>query len=237
LQKKLLEKLNSPLSEEDIMKAKEYLQKAESEYIEVMINDNMAKCRYSSALLLYYLEFSVYMLNKKIVKYGIKRIPQEIKDMSILPDDFLEFHSKIVCADTILEIKDSCTALIKIMRGCFKDFEKISREKKEITASDLVGTYEEIYSNWRSKMFHSIDIDSPYLSFQTISSCQYFYNMMSNDFNIENINVIKNFFPSELSKTADCFDMAMEEYLELYKKLSVDVVNYPTIDDFEQSYL
>ena len=30
-----------------------------SEYIEAMLSDDMAKCRYSSALLLYYLEFSL----------------------------------------------------------------------------------------------------------------------------------------------------------------------------------
>ena len=237
LQKKLLEKLNSPLSEEDIKNAKAHLQKAESEYIEVMLNDGITECRFSSALLLYYLEFSLYMINKKIVKHGVKRIPEEIKAMPILPGNFLEVHNKIVCSETVSEIKASCTELIKIMRKCFKDFEKSNNDKKEISAKDLVGTYEEIYSNWRSKMFHSIDIGNPYLSFSTISSCQYFYNMMSNDFNIDNINVIKNFFPSDLAATAAYFDSAMEEYLDLYKKLNVEVVEYKTVEEFEQGYL
>ena len=237
LQEKLLEKLDSPLSEEDIEKAKRYLRQAESEYIEVMTSDDKEQCRYSSALLLYYIEFSIYMLNKKIVKYGIKRIPQEIQDMSILPEDFLEVHDKVVCSETVFEIKSSCTELIKIMRRCFKGYEKINQEKKELLAKDLVGTYEEIYSNWRSKMFHSIDIDSPYLSFQTMSSCQYFYDAMYNEFNINKINVMRNFCPSNLAATAICFDAAMEEYLELYKKLNVNVVNYQTIDEFERSYL
>jgi len=237
LQEKLLNKLNSPLSQEDVQKAKDYLHKAEQEYIEIMINDDMAKIRYLSAILLYYLEFSLYMLNKKIVKYGIKRIPQEIRDMPILPGDFLYFHDKLVRSETSCEIKASCTELIKITRECFKGFETESKEKKELTAKDIVGTYEEIYSNWRIKMFHSIDINSPYLSFQTVSSCQHFYRMMSDEFNIDVIDVMKNYSPSDLTATAAYFDMAMEEYLELYKRLNVDVVRYETIEEFEESYL
>ena len=235
LQKILLEKLNSPLSKDDIEKAKVHLRQAESEYINVMIDDKKSNCRYFSALFLYYLEFSLYMLNKKYVKYGIKRIPQEISEMAILPEKFLEFHDKIIRAETIFEIKDSCTELIKIMRKCFKSFEN-DIQRKELSAKDIAGTYEEIYSNWRSKMYHSIDIDNVYLSFSTISSCQYFYNMMSNDFNIDNINVIKDFYPSDLEKTANCFDIAMDKYLELYKKLDVDIVNYQTIEEFEKVY-
>ena len=127
--------------------------------------------------------------------------------------------------------------MIKIMRNCFKGFEKKSQEKKELSANDLVGTYEEIYSNWRSKMFHSIAIDDPYLSFSTMSSCQYFYNMMFDNYNIENINIMKNFFPSNLTATAAHFDLAMEEYLKLYKKHNVQVVNYETINEFEVKYL
>ena len=203
----------------------------------IIINDDKAKCRYSSALFLNYLEFSLYMLNKKIVKYGVKRIPQEIENMPILPVNFIKLHNNVVCSESVSEIKASCTELLKITRKCFKDFENNAKERKDITAEDLAGTYEEIYSNWLSKMFHSIDINSPYLSFQTLSSCQNFYNMMSEKFNINNINIMKNFIPSDLKVTKEYFIKGMEEYLELYTKLNVNVKNYQTIEDFEKEYL
>ena len=237
LQSKLMDKLNSPLSKLDIEKAKDYLRKAECEYINVMTNDDMALCRYSSALFLNHLEFSLYMLNKKFVKHGIKRIPQEIENMHILPEKFLKLHNNIVCAESVSNIKTSCTEILKIMKKCFKDFEDNGKERKEITADDLVGTYEEIYSNWYSKMFHSIEINSPYLSFQTLSSCQNFYNMMSENFSIDNINIIDKFSHSDLNAATDYFSKGMEEYLKLYKKHNVNVKNYQTIENFEKDYL
>ncbi|MCL2006473.1 MAG: nucleotidyltransferase domain-containing protein [Treponema sp.] len=236
LQKKLQEILSSPLSEQDIEKAKAFLQKAESEYIEIMINNDISLCRYSSAMFLYYLEFSIYMLNKKIVRGGIKRIPEEIESMSILPEGFMGLHKRVVCSGSVSDIKKSCTELLGIMRKFFKGFESKTNEKKDITAGDLEGTYEEIVSNWRSKMFHSIDINSPYLSFQTISSCQYFYNMMSGKFNIKPIDITKNFNPADLKAAAECFDKGMEEYLKLYKRLNISVRNYQAIEDFERGY-
>jgi predicted nucleotidyltransferase len=237
LQRKLLEKLNAPLSAEDYQKAKGFLRQAETEYVGVMANDDISTCRYSSALLLYYVEFSVYMINKKYVKYGIKRIPQEMSGMQALPERFMELHGKIVRCENVSEIKASCTELIKVMRKFIKDHDIDAKEKKDMTAKDLAGTYEEIYSNWRSKMYHSIDIDNPYLSFSTISSCQNFYNEVFGDFNVEHIDVIKDFYPSDLSLTAACFDRAMEEYLKLYGKLGIEVANYAAIEDFEKSYL
>ena len=237
LQNKLLETLNSPLSQEDIAKAREYHHKAELEYIDIMTNDDMAHCRYSSALFLYYIEFSLYMLNKKIVKHGIKRIPEEIMNLSILPESFMEFHKKVFSSETVSEIKSSCTELLKIMRKCFKGFGKNFQEKMEIAVENLVGTYEEIFSNWRSKMYHSIEINCPYLSFQTMSSCQYFYYMMYDKYNIDKINIMEYFNPSDLVATANYFDKGMEEYRKLYAQKNINVVNYETIDEFEKCYL
>ena len=237
LQKKLLKKLNSSLSAEDVEKAKGFLHKAESKYVDVMINNDIAKCRSASAQLLCYLEFSLYMLNKKIVKYGIKRIPEEIKGMEILPANFLELHNQIVFAETVQEMKESCTEIIKIMRNCFQGFEKSNHEKSELSANGLRGTYEEIYSNWRNKMFYSATIDNAYLSYQTVASCQNFYDEMANDFAIKSINVIKDFSPSDLAKTAACFDIALAEYLKLYEQMNVDIISYKTIEEFEKGYL
>jgi len=237
LQSTLLETLNSPLSDIDIEKAKEYLGKAESEYIELMIHEDMAPCRYASALFLHNIEFSIYMLNKRIVKYGIKRIPQEIKTMPILPENFLPLHKAIVCAESLSELKTACTSLVKSMRQCFENIDSKPKERKEISPMDLTGTYEEIYSNWKSKMHNSIAIKNPYLSFQTMASCQHFYNMMSGTYKINPIDIMKGYIPSDLAATAKHFDEGMEEYLKLYTSLNVPVKNYQTIEEFKKAYL
>lgn len=46
--------------------------------------------------------------------------------------------------------------------------------KKEILEADITGTYEEIYSNWRNKMYHAADRENTYLSLMTAASCQRF---------------------------------------------------------------
>ena len=51
-------------------------------------------------------------------------------------------------------------------------------EKRELMPNNLFGTYEEIYSNWKNKMIHAANINSRYLSFVTMNSCQELIGMI-----------------------------------------------------------
>lgn len=238
LREKLKYKMDFPFSFEDIQRAEGFVRDAQVEYATVMTSDDIGSCRFAFAKILYNIEFALYILNKTYIKQGIKRIPDEISKMKMLPTDFMQYYMNMINAKTISDMRKCCTELIKSIREYFIMLENSNKPKKEsITADAIRGSYEEIFSNWRNKMYHAIERNDAYLSLMTASSCQNFYNGMYDEFNIEHIDIIRYFNPSDLVHSAQAFDDAMGEYLKLYQKLDIPVRLYKTIEDFEENYL
>lgn len=191
-------------------------------------------------------EYIIYMLNKTYVKRGTKRIPEEICNMAVLPNGFVDIYINITNCKTIDEIKEKATNLvicitkflepkgIKYMPDTSEKEETI--EKKELKPENLIGTYEEIYSNWKNKMYHAITIKSGYLSFVTMNSCQNFYDEMASIFDIPSIGLIEKYNPDDLEANAKYFEECMEKWLELYKKNGIDINYYENLTELENLY-
>jgi len=81
LRAKVTNELNQAYSIKDNEKAEKFVNVAMKEYANIMLSCNYGECRYSTARLLYYIEFAIYMYNKSYIKRGAKRIPEEISNM------------------------------------------------------------------------------------------------------------------------------------------------------------
>lgn len=224
-------------TKENFLKAKKHLDNALKEYANVMLNENYSDCLYSVFEMFIHIEYAIYMINNTYIKRGTKRILEEISEMELLPEKFMQYYSRIIECDTVNTLKKSSTDIIKIMKDYFIQLEKKKEVKKEITPDDLTGTYEEIFSNWRSKMHHAVRIDNKYLSFIAIASCQKFYNEMASEYRIPRINVLRKYNPRDLKETAKGFDDAMEEWRALYDKLGILIRKYSSLDEFVKDYL
>ena len=64
-------------------------------------------------------------------------------------------------------------------------------------------------------MYHAIEINSKYLSFRTMASCQEFYDEMAEIFDIPRIELLVRYNPNDLRENARAFDEAMEEWMLL----------------------
>lgn len=190
-------------------------------------------------------EFIIYMINRSYVKRGTKRIPEEICNMTDLPVGFTEIYLDITNCKSLDEIKEKSNNLVKCMSDylCQKGFENISIveekdqiERKEIMPVNLCGTYEEIYSNWKNKMKHSVSINSRYLSFVTMSSCQLFYDEMASMFNIPKIELIAYYNPDDLEANVIVFNNCMEQWLKLYSIYGLEVNYYANLSELENLY-
>lgn len=192
------------------------------------------------------IEFIIYMVNRTYVKKGIKRIPEEISNMKILPDNFMDTYLDITNCSTLKEMNFKSTILInsikKLLDSMSIDYnldiplEEV-HEKNPITSSDIIGTYEEIYSNYKNKMYHAVNINDRYLSFKTMAGCQIFYDDITNNYDIEPINLIDKYDKDDLMKNAISFDNAMEEWKKLYDKLGVNINYYDNIEELENDYI
>lgn len=237
LRLKVISKLNQAYSIENNKKAKKYVNEAIKEYANIMLSSEYGECRYAVAWMLYHIEFAIYMYNKAFVKGGVKRIPEEISKMKSLPVGFYDLYWKLIKADSVEEIKETATLLMKIVKIFAKDMENKAISKKEISVADIKGTYEEIYSNWRNKMYHAADKDDAYLSLMTAASCQNFYDDIYSEYNIDRIDLMKRITADNLTLSAEAFDNAMEEYKKNYDKLSTEIKCYKDLDEFERKYL
>jgi hypothetical protein len=237
LRSKVISKLNQPYSIEQSGKVEGFVNEACKEYANIMLSDSYGECRYATTKMLYYIEFAIYMCNKTFVKGGIKRIPKEISMMKYLPVDFNMLYCKLIRAVNVEDTREISTTLMKAVKEFVKQMKDKVITKKEISEADIRGTYEEIYSNWKNKMYHAADRDDAYLSLMTASSCQQFYDYMYSKYNIDRIDLMKNITPCNLALSAEEFDNAMEEYKKNYERLGLDIKYYEDLDEFERKYL
>lgn len=237
LRKKVQDRLNSPFSTEDAKNVQCHLENALKEYASTMLSDNAAEGKYASAKMLVSLEYVMYLANKSYIKRGIRRIPEEIAAMTILPKNFLQNYSELIAARTVEEIKSCSTKLMHTSQAFVSELIGGVKAKKEITPESIEGTYEEIVSNWRNKMYFAAHTNDVYLALMTMASCQGFYDEFAAEFNIDRVRLFEGFRIDDLSQSAKLFDAAMEYYRCLYTQLGKPIRSYPSIEAFENAYL
>lgn len=244
LQSKLRENMNNEIIV--LKNIQNHFNKVNLELDKLNQNENDLGLAYRSlANIIREVEFIIYMANKSYVKRGTKRVPEEICSMSDLPNGFIEVYKDITNCKTVAEIKDKANRLVECITAFVNKKginyipfveENKEIERKELVPNNLFGTYEEIYSNWKNKMIHAVSINSRYLSFATMNSCQEFYDEMYSMYNIPRIELIGNYNPDDLSSNVNYFNVCMSEWLELYKKYGVEVNYYADLNELENLY-
>jgi len=237
LRKKVQDRLNSPFSIEDAKNVQYHLENAMKEYASTMLGDNATAGKYASAKMLVSIEYVMYLANKSYIKRGIRRIPEEIKAMKILPNNFLQNYHELIHARTIEEIQSCSTTLMNTSKAFISELIGRVKAKKEITPESLEGTYEEIVSNWRNKMYLAAHTNDAYLALMTMASCQEFYDEFATEYNIDRVRLCEGFRIDDLSRSAERFETAMEYYRHLYTQVGKPVRFYPNIEAFEKAYL
>lgn len=229
-------RVNLEKKDENILKCQKYLDTALVEYAKIILCEEVMLCLYHTFLMVKNIEYSLYLLNKTYIKKGIKRIPDELATLPLIPDNFLNLYKDIFTSDSVETLKKRATELIKSFKDFINDQIKDAKRPREISPKDLVGTYEEIYSNWKNKMSQAAKENDVYTSFMTMASCQEFYIEQSQRFNIPTIDILQAFNPSDLEKTALYFEKGMEEWKNLCLKNKVAIKKYDTLEKFISDY-
>ena len=230
-------RLESPLSREDCDRADVHVAEASRIYADLMLADDRGRCRYAAAGFLLASEYAVYLYNKTYVRRGIRRVPEELAAMPRLPEQYMTLHGQLVSAATPEDMKSVATALLRSLKGFAGDMRSTVTVRAPLTAEALRGSYEEIHSNWKNKMRQAAGTGDAYLSLMTAASCQYLYEEMSSQYEMERIDLMQHIEPHDLAGAAEAFDRTMESYRAHYDRLQVPVVSYADLDAFEKGYL
>lgn len=238
LRKKVNDNLASPFSRKDYIKAENMMKEAEHCYLLAMITEDMTDLWVQSGYAVYYIENAIAMLNKKYFRYGTKRIYEELELMESKPQKLCEMIESVLSANSAEQVKKHLTVLIQETLRVFKKVETtIFVQKKPAMADSISGTYEEMFSNWRNKMFVAADKDNRHLAFMSMISLNAMISDVGDEVEIADYDVFGGYNPQNLEKTAQACDDLLKEYLKEYEKINLQVKRYQDIDAFIRQYL
>lgn len=230
--------LNAPFSEEDFSKAEGYFKNAEHYYTLAMISDDLQKVHANAGGVIYFLENAIALLNKQYFRLGVKCAYKELDAMEQKPEELCKKIDSVLSATSVEDTKHALTTLMKATVDTFrKAKEQVAPPKAPVTAENITGTYEEMFSNWRNKMYVANARNDKHLAFMSLTSLQAMFSEIKGDTNIGDYNAFTCYDPSNLTKTAEAYDALLENYLQEYKKANLNVKRYPDIDVFVKDYL
>lgn len=238
LRRKVQEKLNVSFSKDDYDKAEKLLKEAEHFYTRAMVTDVLPDTWAQVGNVLYYIENAIAMLNKKYFRYGTKRVYEELAQMEWRPENLCELIEEVVSANSVELIKQHLTVLMKEVIRVFDDVGKSEfNEKKPVTADAVCGTYEEMFSNWRNKMYLAAKEDNRHLAFLSMSSLNEMISDIGTEVAIDHYNVLGFYDSQNLQKTAEAYDEVLKNYLKEYEKINIQARHYSDIEEFVEAYL
>ncbi|MDE7323534.1 MAG: hypothetical protein K2N73_12620 [Lachnospiraceae bacterium] len=92
------------------------------------------------------------MGNKQYFHYGVKRAYEDLNGMQNRPEKLCDMIQAVISAASVMSVRNHLSELMKETMAVFHSVkETIAIQKKPANGESLIGTYEEMYSNWRNK--------------------------------------------------------------------------------------
>lgn len=237
LRQRAKEILAAPFSEEDYAKAEKFLKQAEHCYTLAMISENRSDVLNGAGGAIYYVENAIAMLNKQYFHYGVKRAYEELNAMQNRPENLCEMIENVVSAASVPSVKEHLSALMKGTIAAFRKVkESIAVPKNPVTADVITGTCEEMYSNWRNKMYAAADAGNRHLAFMSLISAGAMFSEIAGEADIDGYDVLEGYDARDLHRTAEAYDGILNEYEKEYEKAGIQVRRYSDIGAFVQDY-
>lgn len=236
LRRRLREVLDRPFCMEDFEKVEAHFASALQVLGKLCLTGSGDGCKYLSTHFLYFIEYVAYMANKAYVRHGIQGIPKEICGLEYLPAGFKEAYTALILAQGRGDILHAAVNLGKTTAQFLEERRKSLVKKKKISAKELKGSCEEIFSNWHGKMHRAAALGDPYLALMTAGSCQSYYDSLAAEYDLPSLQVFSGFSGEDLPGAAERFDRVMEEYARLYPENGLALCRYASIEEFEEAY-
>ncbi len=237
LRHKVTEQLAAPFVAKDYEKAEQHLREAEHFYTNAMISDRKSEVLKGAGGVIYCVENAIAMLNKRYFKLGVKRAYEELNAMPHRPEKLCEMIESVVSATSVDAVKENLTMLIKEVAATFEQMrESVFEKKKPACEETLAGTYEELFSNWRNKMYLAAESEDKHLAFMSMVSAHEMLSEIYDEVAISSYDMLAGYDAQDLNRTAQAYDHVLEEYLEEYKKADMTVKRYADIDAFVRDY-
>lgn len=230
--------LSAPLSAEDCAKAEKQLKAAQHHYAETMISECRSDVLSGAGNVIYYVENTVAMLNKQYFHRGVNRAYEELDAMQHRPEKLCATIDAVISATSTTSVKEHLTTLMRETTAVFRQVRAALLPPKKAPGADvLAGTYEEMYSNWRNKMYTAAETGNRHLAFMSLTSLNEMFSDIGSETAIGRYDALAGYDPQDLHRTAQACDAVLREYQSEYQRAGMRANCFSDIDAFVLDYL
>ena len=186
------------------------------------------------------IENTLFINNKLYLFGGTKNVLTELSFMVNIPDNFIDDYKKVLDLNSINDIRYWTNSIVNTLLNYFnKDdnkevmYESNSSEvtKEEINRNALVGTYEELYSNYYNKLLNAAKTNNKYLSFRTMIDAQAFFDEFTSKFNLPEFDLLDKYNSNDLMTNLNEFTTLLNKWKKLYDQFQINVEEYDSIEE------
>ena len=218
-------------SEERFQRVNDLLDKAKIYFANANLHEELGQVRMDAFGVIHYLTNAVMLFHGKYFERGIKRMLEELASLPI-NKLFVDDIKGIVTSKDVSELRNLSKNILLYSEKYLK------REKEKSEPSDkLIGTYEEIYSNWRNKIDEAAEYNNVFAAFMNMCNLQCMFDEISAEFAIGIYNIMKEYNPDCLEDNVRLFDECLKKYGEVYKTAGIEIKHFSDVDEFVEEYL
>lgn len=229
----LRQQANAVLSSPDrIAKVHDALAEAKKAYADCFLADSLSQVRLHAGGVIHLLTTALMLYHGTYFRKGVKRTFSELAALA-LPFDMEALVMAVISPCSADEIRQRLTDLLKTVQA----YLSAGKEKEAPNENNLQDTYEEMFSNWRNKMWEAAQNNDVFASFINMVSCQCMLQDIADTVAIQKPDLLADFDPCHTQKNAEVFDEALRRYLENYRQAGMQPRQFANIDAFLAAYL
>lgn len=220
-----LEKLcNQAMAVDTRQAAEKVFAEAERSFGKAMLAEDITTIRFWGGMMIHQVCGAVALLNNRYFRFGTRRVFEEIENMEQKPENLRDLVDVFISAEFASDLKTGLSNLLRTVSTLFES----ALPSPEV----IPGTYEEMFSNWRNKMYLAAKTNDRYLSFDSMFGL----DSMLRELGFPQ-DVLDKFDPHNLTNTAKAYDEIIENYRKEYERAGIPVQSYPDVDAFIEDYL
>ena len=232
LRRATAERLAASFSGEDLERAEGQLRQAEHYYTRAMVSKGRSDVLGGAGGAIYYLENAIAMLNKRYFRYGVGRRYEELSAMARRPEDLCRQIDAVIGAESVEALQKHLTVLMGEVTDLFRRAEE-ALAGPGAGGETLVGSYEEMYSNFRNKLYRAAGKGDRHLLFMSLVSAGAMFDELAG---AGRYDVWAGYDPRDPCETARAYDRLLEEYRKEYRRAGIPVRRYADIGAFARAY-
>lgn len=212
-------------------KAKAACDNAKAVFADCFLTESLSQVRCSAGNVIYYLLDAVMLNHAQYFRKGVKRTFSEVSALE-LPFDMEALVMAVIRGETVEEIRRALSVLLRTVR----DYLESTPAKETPAPNNLTGTYEEMFSNWRNKMWEAEENQDLFSSYMNLLSLHVMLQEIAEGVAIREPDAMAGFDPRNLQKNAEFFDDVLRQFREEYSKAGMSPKVYSDVDEFVKQY-